>query len=39
MSALLMTKTVQFCFIVCLHMYCRWRSSYQEGRVGISWTD
>ena len=23
------------CFIVCLYMYCRWRSSYQEGRVGI----
>jgi len=20
-------------FIVCLYMYCRWRSSYQEGRV------
>ena len=26
------------CFIVCLYIYCRWRSSYQEGRVGIQLT-
>jgi len=26
---------VQVFFIVCLIMYCRWRSCYKEGRVGI----
>jgi hypothetical protein len=26
------------CFILCLYTYCRWRSSYQEGRVGIPLT-
>ena len=25
-------------FILCLYLYCRWRSSYQEGRIGISQT-
>ena len=25
-------------FNVCLYMYCRWRSSYQEGRVEIPLT-
>ena len=26
-------------FIVCLYMFCRWRFSYQEGRVGIPLAD
>ena len=25
-------------FIICLYMYCRWRSRYQAGRVGIPLT-
>ena len=29
------SESVQVFFIVCLYMYCRWRSSYQEGRIGI----
>jgi hypothetical protein len=28
-------ESVQVFLIVCLYMYCRWRSSYQEGRIGI----
>jgi len=28
----------KFFFIVSLDMYCRWKSSYQEGRVVISLT-
>jgi hypothetical protein len=29
---------MQVLLIFCFHMYCRWRSSYQEGRVGTSFT-
>jgi hypothetical protein len=25
----------QIRYLLCLYMYCRWRSTYQEGRVGI----
>ena len=25
-------------FIICLYMYCHWRSIYQEGRMGIPLT-
>jgi len=32
-------ESVQVFFIVWLYMYCCWRSSYQEGRVGILLTD
>ena len=31
-------KSGQFFFIVCLYMYCRWRSSYQVGKVGTPLT-
>jgi hypothetical protein len=29
---------VIYVFVVCLYMYCRWRTGYQEGRAGISLT-
>jgi hypothetical protein len=31
-------KYVQVFFIVCLYLYCRWRSNYQEGGVGNQFT-
>ena len=31
-------RYVQFFLIVCLYMYCRWRSSYEERVVGIQLT-
>ena len=36
-SAIVLSLHREFIFI-CLYMYCRWRSSYQEGRVGIPFT-
>ena len=30
------TNLYRFLYCVVIYMYCRWRSSYQEGRVGIS---
>ena len=32
------SKSVQVFFIICLNMYCCWRSSYKKGRVGIPLT-
>jgi hypothetical protein len=32
------SESVYVFVIVCLYMYCRWRSSYQERRVGITLT-
>ena len=37
-SSLSGSESVQVFFIVCLYVYCRWRSCHQEGRVGITLT-